>query len=126
MITPIYVALLAILFLFLSFKTIKVRKRLQIGVGTGDNPELLRAMRVHANFSEYVPITLILILSVELLKGHFILVHCLGTALLIGRVLHAYGVSQIKENLKFRVSGMLLTFSTMLVSIISILYLSIF
>ena len=126
MITPIYVALLAILFLFLSFKTIKVRKRLQIGVGTGDNPELLRAMRVHANFSEYVPITLILILSVELLKGHFILVHGLGVALLIGRVLHAYGVSQTKENLKFRVSGMLLTFSTMLVSIISILYLSIF
>lgn len=126
MITPIYVALLAILFLFLSFKTIKVRKRLQIGVGTGDNPELLRAMRVHANFSEYVPITLILTLSVELLKGHFILVHCLGAALLIGRVLHAYGVSQSKENLKFRVSGMLLTFSTMLVSIISILYLSIF
>ncbi|MAD88818.1 MAG: glutathione metabolism protein [Pseudoalteromonas sp.] len=126
MITPIYVALLAILFLFLSFKTIKVRKRLQIGVGTGDNPELLRAMRVHANFSEYVPITLILILSVELLKGHFILVHGLGAALLIGRVLHAYGVSQTKENLKFRVSGMLLTFSTMLVSIISILYLSIF
>lgn len=126
MITPIYVALLAILFLFLSFKTIKVRKRLQIGVGTGDNPELLRAMRVHANFSEYVPITLILILSVELLKGHFILMHCLGAALLIGRVLHAYGVSQSKENLKFRVSGMLLTFATMLVSIISILYLSIF
>lgn len=126
MITPIYVALLAILFLFLSFKTIKVRKRLQIGVGTGDNPELLRAMRVHANFSEYVPITLILILSVELLNGHFSLVHCLGTALLIGRVLHAYGVSQTKENLKFRVSGMLLTFATMLVSIISILYLSIF
>lgn len=126
MITPIYVALLAILFLFLSFKTIKVRKRLQIGVGTGDNPELLRAMRVHANFSEYVPITLILILSVELLKGHFILVHCLGAGLLIGRVLHAYGVSQTKENLKFRVSGMLLTFSTMLVSIISTLYLSIF
>lgn len=126
MITPIYVALLAILFLFLSFKTIKVRKRLQIGVGTGDNPELLRAMRVHANFSEYVPTTLILILSVELLKGHFILVHGLGAALLIGRVLHAYGVSQSKENLKFRVSGMLLTFATMLVSIISILYLSIF
>ncbi|TMO56722.1 MAPEG family protein [Pseudoalteromonas phenolica] len=126
MITPIYVALLAILFLFLSFKTIKVRKRLQIGVGTGDNPELLRAMRVHANFSEYVPITLILILSVELLKGHFILVHGLGVALLIGRVLHAYGVSQTKENLKFRVSGMLLTFSTMLVSIVSIIYLSIF
>ncbi|TLX48545.1 glutathione metabolism protein [Pseudoalteromonas phenolica] len=126
MITPIYVALLALLFLFLSFKTIKVRKKLQIGVGTGDNPELLRAMRVHANFSEYVPISLILILSVELLKGHFILVHGLGAALLIGRVLHAYGVSQTKENLKFRVSGMLLTFSTMLVSIVSIIYLSIF
>jgi len=125
MITPIYVALLAILFLFLSFKTIKIRKRLQVGVGTGDKPELLRAMRVHANFSEYVPITLLLILSVELLEGHFIFVHLLCTALLIGRIIHAYGVSQTRENLKFRVAGMLLTFSTMLASIVSILYLSI-
>ena len=125
MITPIYVALLAILFLFLSFKTIKIRKRLQVGVGTGDNPELLRAMRVHANFSEYVPITLLLILSVELLAGHFIFVHILCAALLIGRIIHAYGVSQTRENLKFRVAGMLLTFSTMLASIVSILYLSI-
>ncbi|WP_390444632.1 MAPEG family protein [Pseudoalteromonas sp. MTN2-4] len=59
--------LISNIILILKFKTIKIRKRLQVGVGTGDNPELLRAMRVHANFSEYVPITLLLILSVELL-----------------------------------------------------------
>lgn len=125
MITPIYLALLALLFIVLSFKTINVRKKLQIGVGSGDSPELLRAMRVHANFSEYVPITLLLILSVELLNGSSVLVHALGVALLLGRLLHAYGVSKIKENLKFRVTGMLLTFATMLVSIITILYLSV-
>ena len=125
MITPIYLALLALLFIVLSFKTINVRKKLQIGVGSGDSPELLRAMRVHANFSEYVPITLLLILSVELLNGPSVLVHALGVALLLGRLLHAYGVSNIKENLKFRVTGMLLTFATMLVSIITILYLSV-
>lgn len=125
MITPIYLALLALLFIVLSFKTINVRKKLQIGVGSGDSPELLRAMRVHANFSEYVPISLLLILSIELLNGPSVLVHALGVALLLGRLLHAYGVSKIKENLKFRVTGMLLTFSTMLVSIITILYLSV-
>lgn len=125
MITPIYLALLALLFIVLSFKTINVRKKLQIGVGSGDSPELLRAMRVHANFSEYVPISLLLILSVELLNGPSVLVHVLGIALLLGRLLHAYGVSKIKENLKFRVTGMLLTFATMLVSIITILYLSV-
>lgn len=125
MITPIYLALLALLFIVLSFKTINVRKKLQIGVGSGDSPELLRAMRVHANFSEYVPISLLLILSVELLNGPSVLVHALGVALLLGRLLHAYGVSKIKENLKFRVTGMLLTFATMLVSIITILYLSV-
>ena len=124
MITPIYVALLAILFLFLSFKTIKIRKRLQIGVGTGDNPELLRAMRVHANFAEYVPIAVLLILGLELLGSSLVLVHIFAVMLVVGRLFHAYGVAQVKEKLIYRQLGMVLTFSSILASSISILYLS--
>jgi uncharacterized protein len=41
-------------------------------------------------------------------------VHFAGGALLVGRILHAYGVSQVKEKLKFRVAGMILTFVSIL------------
>ena len=39
-----------------------------------------------------------------------LLVHALGAMLLGGRLLHAYGVSQVDELIRFRVSGMTLTF----------------
>jgi len=66
-------------------------------------------MRVHANFIEYTPIAILLIYFLEQATGSVIWVHVLCIALLVGRALHAYGVSQIKEDLRFRVMGMVLT-----------------
>ena len=56
-----YAALLALLFVALSWRTIGLRRRYCVAVGDGGQPELLRAMRVHANFAEYVPLALLLI-----------------------------------------------------------------
>ena len=52
-ILPFYAALLGLLFFYLSIRTIGLRRKLKIGVGAKDNEEMLRAMRVHANFAEY-------------------------------------------------------------------------
>lgn len=114
-IVPIYAALLALVFFYLSIRTIRVRHRLKIGVGAQDNSEMLRAMRVHANFAEYTPFALLLIYFVETSGGAPALVHSLGLGLLLGRVIHAYGVSQAKENFVYRQTGMVLTFSILLV-----------
>jgi uncharacterized membrane protein YecN with MAPEG domain len=65
---------------------------------------------VHANFAEYVPLALILLVLAELTGAAGLTLHALGLALLIGRVLHAYGVSQAEEDYRFRVAGMALTF----------------
>jgi uncharacterized protein len=113
---PLYAALLALLYVYLSVRTIGVRRRVQVALGPGDNPEMLRAMRVHANFAEYVPLALILVYLVEAQGAAAWLVHALGAALLLGRCLHAYGVSQVKETFAFRVSGMVLTFTVLGVS----------
>lgn len=113
---PLYAALLALFFIFLSARTIGVRRKVQVTLGPGDNPEMLRAMRVHANFAEYVPLALILIYLVEAQGTAAWLVHALGAALLLGRCLHAYGVSQVQETFAFRVSGMVLTFTVLGVS----------
>ena len=112
-ILPAYAALFALIFVYLSLRTIGLRRRLQIAVGDADNPLMLRAMRVHANFAEYVPFALLLIFLVESQGARAALVHGLCVALLIGRVLHAWGVSQARENFRFRVTGMVLTFATL-------------
>jgi uncharacterized membrane protein YecN with MAPEG domain len=113
-ILPIYAALLGFLFFYLSIRTIGLRRRLKIGIGSNENNEMLRGMRVHSNFAEYTPITLILIFLVEMQGGHPLLIHGLGMLLLVGRSLHAYGVSQINEKFVFRVSGMVMTFISLL------------
>jgi hypothetical protein len=120
-ILPIYASLLAVLFVYISVRTIRARRSLGIGLGHAENPVMLRAMRVHANFSEYVPFSLFLIFLVETSGANALVVHALSAALLVARVSHAYGVSQQKENFRFRVFGMATTFTVLLLSAIYLL-----
>jgi len=110
-ITSLYAALLGLLFVGLSVRTLRLRRRLRIAVGDAGNAEMLRAMRVHSNFAEYVPLALLLIYLGEAQGAHRMLVHALGLALLVGRSVHAYGLSQAKEDYRYRVTGMALTFT---------------
>lgn len=40
---------------------------------------------------------------------------------MIGRLSHAYGVSQLKEDFRFRITGMVLTFTVIAVAAITLL-----
>ncbi|GDX85803.1 hypothetical protein LBMAG43_18450 [Methylococcaceae bacterium] len=119
--TPIYAAILGLGFVRLSFLTLRLRRQNKIALGDGGNPQLLRAIRVHSNFAEYVPISLILIYMTESIGAPIYLIHFLGISLLIGRLSHAWGVSQENENFKFRVFGMIATFNAIIVSSLYIL-----
>jgi hypothetical protein len=109
-VTPAYAALLALLFIALAVRTIRLRRRLRVGIGDGNDRELARAVRVHANFAEYVPLALLLIWLLESGGAPAAAIHGLCAALLAGRLLHAWGVSRVREDLRFRVAGMALTF----------------
>jgi len=113
-ITPLYASVLAILFVAFSVRTLRMRHRLKIAVGDAGNQALLRAIRVHSNFAEYVPLSLLLISFVEMSGASALLVHFLGLCLLVGRAVHAYGVSQLNETYAFRVAGMAMTFTTLM------------
>lgn len=115
-ITPFYAALFGIILFVLSIRTIRVRRKLRIAIGHADDAMMERAMRVHANFCEYVPIALLLIYMMELLVGAHYWVHVMCIGLLIGRLSHAYGVSRPREDFRFRVTGMALTFTVILSS----------
>jgi len=113
-ILPLYAALLAMLFVALSIRTLRLRRRLRIGIGDAGNEQMLRAKRVHSNFAEYVPLTLFLIYLAETQGAHALFIHALGLCLLSGRISHAYGVSQANENFTFRVFGMAMTFISLI------------
>lgn len=102
MIAPLYIAIFSLMFTLLSFRVIRLRQTARVAIGDGGDKALRRAIRVHGNFAEYVPQALILIFAAESLGMGAVWVHGLCIALLIGRLLHAYGVSQVKEPLLFR------------------------
>lgn len=113
-VTAFYASLLGLCYLYLSVVVISVRRREQISLGTGDNPELEKLNRAHGNFSEYVPITLILLACLESLSGIQWILHVGAASLLFGRIIHAYGLRHHTGASWQRVVGMLLTFFAML------------
>jgi uncharacterized protein len=108
-ITAFYAALLAGLCILLSARVIRQRREQKVEIGDGADRELLRRMRVHANFVEYTPLALILLMLGESLAASKLLLHALGLALCVGRSLHAYGLSQTPHVLRLRVLGMVMT-----------------
>lgn len=121
MITALYAALLGILFVVLSFNVIAKRRKYQVALGDKGEKTLQRAIRVHGNFAEYVPFALLLMFLSEYSGLAQPYLHALGILLLLGRLLHAWGVRQIKEKLVFRVTGMMLTQLVIVASIVAIL-----
>jgi len=117
----LYAALLTLLFVALSVRTLLMRRRLQISIGDAGNQSMLRAMRVHSNFAEYVPLSLLLIYFVEASGASAHFVHALGACVVVGRISHAYGVSQVKENYVFRVVGMAFTLAPLVIAAIRLL-----
>jgi uncharacterized membrane protein YecN with MAPEG domain len=110
-VTAFYAALLAALFLVLSVRVIGWRREMRVEIGDGGERELLRRMRVHANFAEYVPYALLLMALSESMTPPRPLLHLVGVLLVVGRLLHAYGLGQTPQILRYRVLGMTLTFA---------------
>ncbi|MDB5363372.1 MAG: putative rane protein [Rhodospirillales bacterium] len=116
-ITPLYVALAALILLVLTARVILLRRRLAIGLGTGGDAELEKAVRGHGNFTEYAPIGLILLASAELSGAAGVWIHTIGILLIGGRLLHAWGLSQSRGYSVGRSTGIVVTVTALLVGI---------
>lgn len=123
MITSIYASLAALLIVRLSLSVIKLRRKNRVSVGDGGNEQLQLAIRTHANAVEYIPITLLLLLMLELNGAPTILIHVLGGTLLVGRILHSMGLPE--KDFKKRVLGMQITIYLLIgLAILNILFLA--
>ena len=113
-ITPFYAGLLALWFLVLSVRVVQ-RRQGGIFLGDGGDPKMLRVIRGHANFAEYVPLILLLMALLELGHTSSYLLHAAGIALLVARLLHGYALGFTQQFRFGRFYGAGLTFLVLLV-----------
>ncbi len=109
-VTPLFAGLLALLYFFLSFTVIRGRGRHKVSLGDGGIPQFQRIVRGHANFTETVPLALILMLMAEMTGNSAALLYGIGGLLLAGRLVHAWCFLFTSKNMAARVAGMALTF----------------
>lgn len=125
MISMMYAGLCTLLVIFLALRVVKWRREHKIGLGHGENMELQKRVRAHANATENMPLALILLGSVELSGYEPVWVHVFGATFLLSRLLHAYGVSRHAGYSKGRFYGMLLTWLPMIVMALFAIFASI-
>lgn len=113
-ITPLYAGLLAIWFLALSVRVVQQRGH-GVSLGHGDDAVLLRRIRGHGNFAEYVPLILLMMALLEYGGMRGWILHGLGATLLLARVLHGVALSYTQKWKFGRFYGTLLTFILLLV-----------
>ena len=117
-ITSIIAAVLTIIFIKLSFAVIGLRRKNKVGLGSGGNEDLERAIRAQGNFAEYVPFGIILIACLELNGAPWWLVVIPGITLIIGRLIHAKGINTPPPDFSKRVLGMKFTFYTLITLVV--------
>ena len=123
MITALYASLAALLIVKLSLSIIALRRKHQVRLGDGGVEELQTAIRIQANATEYIPITLLLILLLEMMNVSLWLIHLAGITLLVGRLIHVIGLKN--HDGKKRVLGMKITFFLIIaLAVLNIVYLA--
>ncbi|HEY5365103.1 MAG TPA: MAPEG family protein [Casimicrobiaceae bacterium] len=93
-VTALYAGILMLLLVVLAFPISRLRGKLRTGLGDGGHPELARAIRAHANLSEWGVPVLLLLLVAELNRAPVVFLHVAGITLVIARLLHAFGLSR--------------------------------
>ncbi|MCZ6853918.1 MAG: MAPEG family protein [Gammaproteobacteria bacterium] len=114
-ITALYAALLMIIVGYLGYKIGSLRGSTGISIFHGDNMEVATAMRRHGNFTENVPMALILMGIVEANGGNGIFLHVMGVALVLARIAHPIGLHHDSIAHPLRAVGALGTFLVMVV-----------
>ena len=113
-VTLITAGLLGLVFMVLTFRVVSRRVSGKIMLGDGGDAQMLERIRAHANFSEHVPFTLVLMAGIELARGHGSLwLWGAGGLLVIARIAHAIGMGRPSPN-PFRAFGALASWALIL------------
>jgi len=120
-IVPAYAAVLAILYIFLSARVIRSRISERVKIGTGGSRIVERRMRIHANFAEYVPLAIVLLIVMEMQGRPSLWLHILCIVLVIARIGHVIALWSDKEIFPLRVASVFTTFVVIAAASLSVL-----
>jgi uncharacterized membrane protein YecN with MAPEG domain len=112
-VTAFYAALIGLMAAFLTVNVIRNRVQLKIDDVDGGDVVMRRFIRAHGNFSEHAPLILILMGAAEMGGSPKIAIHVLGIALIVARVLSAWGLSHFNGQSFGRQAGAGLTVLTL-------------
>lgn len=115
--TALTAALMALMSIKLTLDIVKLRRAERVVIGDGGHDQLAQAVRLHGNFSEHAPITLIVLALAELLGAWWPMVLLACGLLVAGRVLHARTFKDGQHNLSVRSLGMKLNLLALLLGI---------
>jgi len=123
-ITPFYAALLSLFYVILSANVIRNRLRYKQSLGVGKEKQMESAIRAHGNFSEYVPLVIIMMSFLEWAGETTGMLHFFGITLIVGRLAHAVGIALRAPN-HLRTLGMVATFTCLIGTSLKVILLSI-
>ena len=107
--TTIATTILGLVLVAVSVQVILARRNAGVSLGHGEDETLLRRMRAQANFTEYGPMGLILLLAAESHGALYALTVIAAIAFVIGRVFHAYSLGFTDRHQFTRLYGTILT-----------------
>ncbi len=87
----LYLALNLILLFIVAYRVVQTRQKHDVGLGDGGNEDVLRSMRVHANFAEYAPLPLLGLFALGGLGAPVWLIHGFGAVFTAARYAHCFG-----------------------------------
>lgn len=108
-IAGLYVGLQLILTVALAFNVTRHRQRTAVSLGMGEDQKLEQASRAHANQIEHGIPGMAGLIALSLVETSPMLLHGLGGALIIARVLHAQGLLSVPGRSFGRLVGTLVS-----------------
>lgn len=120
MISILYVSVLGLLYVAMSLQVAGMRFRARLAFGDGGNPQMIKIVRAHGNFGEYVPFALLLLFLLDYERHIFWIIHTLGILLVAARICHLIGIQ--KGILRLRMAGMIMTMAMMVISSLLLLW----
>ena len=109
-ITLVTASILGLMFIFLSSRVIGARLKSEVLIADGGDTNLLWKIRIQGNFTEYVPLFLIVLTLLEYSGGNATALIALAALFVLARISHVFGMGQ-DANLKFRQAGIVGSFT---------------
>ncbi len=114
----IFVAANSTILLLLTVNVSRLRIKQKVAWGDGDNKELMKAIRVHSNGTEQVPIYGLIILALTFVNASNVLLSSLVLLFTASRIIHAYGI--LYKSPLLRQIGAVITYATQGASVIAL------